>query len=190
MKKKTVVLVAVLLFLLSFVYYLRFINEVNHVALSYEGINGVSFQYVLDTPLHCVMQSEDPVYNGDQVSFECTDSNLSFLKKNIEFDIDSLVENRVDEEIILNSRIAIGADRIYAMNYDDGCSVYVFVRQEDGKYSAKLYRELYIRNNVLVQKDGDDLNKDLVNDEIRDIASDDLSEYDIILKDQGYIRIY
>lgn len=190
MKKKIIVLIVVLLFLLSFVYYLRFINEVNHVALSYEGINGVSFQYVLDTPLNCVMQSEDPVYNGDQISFECTDSNLNFLKKNIEFDIDSLLENRVDEDVILNSRIAIDADRIYAMNYEDSCSVYIFIRQEDGNYSARLYRELYISNNVLVQKDGDDLNNDFVYDEISDIASDDLSEYDNILKDQGYIHIY
>lgn len=192
MKKKYIFIsiVIILLFSCSY-YYLQFNREIENIEFSYNGINGVTFAYELDTNLNCRLENKDTIFNGDTVNFECSDPYLSFIKENVKFEITDLFSNEINLEVIKKSSIVKDSEIVY-MNDGDYISIYILNKQDTESYNARFYGNLYVNNDKLIQYvDGDMISDvhEMKKVQIDHIANEYLSDYITLLENQGFQRM-
>ncbi len=192
MKKKYIFIsiVIILLFSCSY-YYLQFNREIENIEFSYNGINGVTFEYELDTNLNCRLENKETIFNGDTVNFECSDPYLSFIKENVKFEITDLFSNEINLEVIKKSSIVKGSEIVY-INDGDYISIYILNKQDTESYHARFYGNLYVNNDKLIQYvDGDMISDvhEMKKVQIDHIANEYLSDYITLLENQGFQRM-
>ena len=190
MKKKYIFIsIVIILFLFSCgYYYLQFNREIENIEFSYNGINGVTFEYELDTNLNCRLENKDTILNGDTVNFECSDPYLSFIKENVKFEITNLFNNEINLDVIKKSSIVKDSEIVY-INDGDYISIYILNQQDTESYNARLYENLYVNSDKLVQYvDGDIISDyhEMNNAQIDNIANEYLSDYITLLENQGF----
>lgn len=192
MKKKYIFIsiVIILLFSCSY-YYLQFNREIENIEFSYNGINGVTFEYELDTNLNCRLENKKTIFNGDTVNFECSDPYLSFIKENVKFEITDLFSNEINLEVIKKSSIVKGSEIVY-INDGDYISIYILNKQDTESYHARFYGNLYVNNDKLIQYEDGDMISDvheMGKVQIDHIANEYLSDYITLLENQGFQRM-
>ncbi|MGN1344842.1 MAG: hypothetical protein ACI4U3_09685 [Traorella sp.] len=187
--KKKIIYVLLVILIICIGYYLHFMNRVQSLNLEYSGINGKTFHYELDSKYSCKLINNEAIMNGDTVVFECHDSYFPFLKMNVSFEIEKLIENKDINEILNSSMLLKNSYQVYMKNENDKISLYIFTLQENQKYCIRLYENLYVYENELIQNE----NMNEVHDplkmtytEISNIAATDLSFYYDLLIKQGY----
>ena len=192
MKKKYIFIsiVIILLFSCSY-YYLQFNREIENIEFSYNGINGVTFEYELDTNLNCKLENKETIFNGDTVNFECSDPYLSFIKENVEFEITDLFSNEINLDVIKKSSIVMDSEMVY-INDGDFISIYILDQQDTESYHARFYGNLYVNNDKLIQYEDGDMISDvheMKKVQIDHIANEYLSDYITLLENQGFQRM-
>lgn len=192
MKKKYIFISIVIILLFSCgYYYLQFNREIENIEFSYNGINGVTFEYELDTNLNCRLENKETIFNGDTVNFECSDPYLSFIKENVKFEITDLFSNEINLDVIKKSSIVMDSEMVY-INDGDYISIYILDQQDTESYQARLYENLYVNNDKLIQYvDGDMISDDheMKKVQIDHIANEYLSDYITLFENQGFQRM-
>lgn len=192
MKKKYIFISIVIILLFSCgYYYLQFNREIENIEFSYNGINGVTFEYELDTNLNCRLENKETIFNGDTVNFECSDPYLSFIKENVKFEITDLFSNEINLDVIKKSSIVMDSEIVY-INDGDYISIYILDQQDTESYQARLYENLYVNNDKLIQYvDGDMISDvhEMKKVQIDHIANEYLSDYITLFENQGFQRI-
>ena len=192
MKKKYIFISIVIILLFSCgYYYLQFNREIENIEFSYNGINGVTFEYELDTNLNCRLENKETIFNGDTVNFECSDPYLSFIKENVKFEITDLFSNEINLEVIKKSSIVMDSEMVY-INDGDYISIYILDQQDTESYHARFYGNLYVNNDKLIQYvDGDMISDvhEMKKVQIDHIANEYLSDYITLLENQGFQRM-
>ena len=192
MKKKYIFISIVIILLFSCgYYYLQFNREIENIEFSYNGINGVTFEYELDTNLNCRLENKETIFNGDTVNFECSDPYLSFIKENVKFEITDLFSNEINLDVIKKSSIVMDSEMVY-INDGDYISIYILDQQDTESYQARLYENLYVNNDKLIQYvDGDMISDvhEMKKVQIDHIANEYLSDYITLLENQGFQRM-
>ena len=192
MKKKYIFISIVIILLFSCgYYYLQFNREIENIEFSYNGINGVTFEYELDTNLNCRLENKETIFNGDTVNFECSDPYLSFIKENVKFEITDLFSNEINLDVIKKSSIVMDSEIVY-INDGDYISIYILDQQDTESYQARLYENLYVNNDKLIQYvDGDMISDvhEMKKVQIDHIANEYLSDYITLLENQGFQRM-
>lgn len=192
MKKKYIFISIVIILLFSCgYYYLQFNREIENIEFSYNGINGVTFEYELDTNLNCRLENKETIFNGDTVNFECSDPYLSFIKENVKFEITDLFSNEINLDVIKKSSIVMDSEMVY-INDGDYISIYILNQQDTESYQARLYENLYVNNDKLIQYvDGDMISDDheMKKVQIDHIANEYLSDYITLFENQGFQRM-
>lgn len=192
MKKKYIFISIVIILLFSCgYYYLQFNREIENIEFSYNGINGVTFEYELDTNLNCRLENKDTIFNGDTVNFECSDPYLSFIKENVKFEITDLFSNEINLEVIKKSSIVKDSEIVY-INDGDYISIYILNKQDTESYHARFYGNLYVNNDKLIQYEDGDMISDvheMKKVQIDHIANEYLSDYITLLENQGFQRM-
>ena len=192
MKKKYIFISIVIILLFSCgYYYLQFNREIENIEFSYNGINGVTFEYELDTNLNCRLENKDTIFNGDTVNFECSDPYLSFIKENVKFEITDLFSNEINLDVIKKSSIVKDSEIVY-INDGDYISIYILNKQDTESYNARFYGNLYVNNDKLIQYEDGDMISDvheMKKVQIDHIANEYLSDYITLLENQGFQRM-
>lgn len=192
MKKKYIFISIVIILLFSCgYYYLQFNREIENIEFSYNGINGVTFEYELDTNLNCRLENKETIFNGDTVNFECSDPYLSFIKENVKFEITDLFSNEINLDVIKKSSIVMDSEMVY-INDGDYISIYILDQQDIESYQARLYENLYVNNDKLIQYvDGDMISDvhEMKKVQIDHIANEYLSDYITLFENQGFQRM-
>ncbi|WP_273399900.1 hypothetical protein [Traorella massiliensis] len=192
MKKKYIFISIVIILLFSCgYYYLQFNREIENIEFSYNGINGVTFEYELDTNLNCRLENKETIFNGDTVNFECSDPYLSFIKENVKFEITDLFSNEINLDVIKKSSIVMDSEMVY-INDGDYISIYILDQQDTESYQARLYENLYVNNDKLIQYvDGDMISDvhEMKKVQIDHIANEYLSDYITLFENQGFQRM-
>ncbi|WP_071441924.1 hypothetical protein [Traorella massiliensis] len=192
MKKKYIFISIVIILLFSCgYYYLQFNREIENIEFSYNGINGVTFEYELDTNLNCRLENKETIFNGDTVNFECSDPYLSFIKENVKFEITDLFSNEINLDVIKKSSIVMDSEMVY-INDGDYISIYILDQQDTESYQARLYENLYVNNDKLIQYVDDDMISDvheMKKVQIDHIANEYLSDYITLFENQGFQRM-
>lgn len=192
MKKKYIFISIVIILLFSCgYYYLQFNREIENIEFSYNGINGVTFEYELDTNLNCRLENKETIFNGDTVNFECSDPYLSFIKENVKFEITDLFSNEINLDVIKKSSIVMDSEMVY-INDGDYISIYILNQQDTESYQARLYENLYVNNDKLIQYvDGDMISDDheMKKVQIDHMANEYLSDYITLFENQGFQRM-
>lgn len=192
MKKKYIFISIVIILLFSCgYYYLQFNREIENIEFSYNGINGVTFEYELDTNLNCRLENKETIFNGDTVNFECSDPYLSFIKENVKFEITDLFSNEINLDVIKKSSIVMDSEMVY-INDGDYISIYILDQQDTESYQARLYENLYVHNDKLIQYvDGDMISDvhEMKKVQIDHIANEYLSDYITLFENQGFQRM-
>lgn len=192
MKKKYIFISIVIILLFSCgYYYLQFNREIENIEFSYNGINGVTFEYELDTNLNCRLENKETIFNGDTVNFECSDPYLSFIKENVKFEITDLFSNEINLDVIKKSSIVMDSEIVY-INDGDYISIYILDQQDTESYQARLYENLYVNNDKLIQYvDGDMISDvhEMKKVQIDHIANEFLSDYITLFENQGFQRM-
>ena len=192
MKKKYIFISIVIILLFSCgYYYLQFNREIENIEFSYNGINGVTFEYELDTNLNCRLENKDTIFNGDTVNFECSDPYLSFIKENVKFEITDLFSNEINLDVIKKSSIVMDSEMVY-INDEDYISIYILNKQDTESYNARFYGNLYVNNDKLIQYvDGDMISDvhEMKKVQIDHIANEYLSDYITLLENQEFQRM-
>ncbi|WP_281627571.1 hypothetical protein [Traorella massiliensis] len=192
MKKKYIFISIVIILLFSCgYYYLQFNREIENIEFSYNGINGVTFEYELDTNLNCRLENKETIFNGDTVNFECSDPYLSFIKENVKFEITDLFSNEINLDVIKKSSIVMDSEIVY-INDGDYISIYILDQQDTESYQARLYENLYVNNDKLIQYvDGDMISDvhEMKKVQIDHIANEYLSDYITLFENQGFQRM-
>ena len=192
MKKKYIFISIVIILLFSCgYYYLQFNREIENIEFSYNGINGVTFEYELDTNLNCRLENKETIFNGDTVNFECSDPYLSFINENVKFEITDLFSNEINLDVIKKSSIVMDSEIVY-INDGDYISIYILDQQDTESYQARLYENLYVNNDKLIQYvDGDMISDvhEMKKVQIDHIANEYLSDYITLFENQGFQRM-
>ena len=192
MKKKYIFISIVIILLFSCgYYYLQFNREIENIEFSYNGINGVTFEYELDTNLNCRLENKETIFNGDTVNFECSDPYLSFIKENVKFEITDLFSNEINLDVIKKSSIVMDSEIVY-INDGDYISIYILNKQDTESYHARFYGNLYVNNDKLIQYEDGDMISDvheMKKVQIDHIANEYLSDYITLFENQGFQRM-
>ena len=99
-----------------------------------------------------------------------------------------LFNNEINLDVIKKSSIVKDSEIVY-INDGDYISIYILNQQDTESYNARLYENLYVNSDKLVQYvDGDIISDyhEMNNAQIDNIANEYLSDYITLLENQGF----